>query len=69
MRTSCSRVMWIQQNLCAKRDLLGTIPGYYSMPDFYPVFHLTAVTHRNDAVYPATIVGIPPMEDFYIGGA
>ena len=29
----------------------------------------TAITHRKDAVYPATIVGIPPMEDFYIGGA
>jgi UbiD family decarboxylase len=28
-----------------------------------------AITHRKDAVYPATIVGIPPMEDFYIGGA
>jgi 4-hydroxy-3-polyprenylbenzoate decarboxylase len=35
----------------------------------YPVFHVTAVTHRRDAVYPATIVGIPPMEDFYIGAA
>jgi 4-hydroxy-3-polyprenylbenzoate decarboxylase len=33
------------------------------------VFHVTAITHRQDAVYPATIVGIPPMEDFYIGGA
>ena len=34
-----------------------------------PVFHVTAITHRKDAVYPATIVGMPPMEDFYIGGA
>ena len=33
------------------------------------VQHVTAITHRKDAVYPATIVGIPPMEDFYIGGA
>ena len=33
----------------------------------YPVFHVTAITHRKDAVYPATIVGMPPMEDFYIG--
>jgi 4-hydroxy-3-polyprenylbenzoate decarboxylase len=47
----------------------GDHTGYYSLPDFYPVFHLTAITHRKDAVYPATIVGIPPMEDFYIGGA
>lgn len=47
----------------------GDHTGYYSLPEPYPVFHITAITHRNDAVYPATIVGIPPMEDFYIGGA
>lgn len=37
--------------------------------DDYPVFHVTAITHRKDAVYPCTIVGIPPMEDFYMGEA
>jgi 4-hydroxy-3-polyprenylbenzoate decarboxylase len=47
----------------------GDHTGYYSLPDLYPVFHLTAITHRKDAVYPATIVGRPPMEDFYIGSA
>ena len=47
----------------------GDHTGYYTLPEPYPVFHLTAITHRKDAVYPATIVGIPPMEDFYIGGA
>lgn len=47
----------------------GDHTGYYSLPDLYPVFHITAITHRSDAVYPATIVGIPPMEDFYIGSA
>jgi 4-hydroxy-3-polyprenylbenzoate decarboxylase len=47
----------------------GDHTGYYSLADLYPVFHVTAITHRKDAVYPATIVGIPPMEDFYIGGA
>src|SRR6266542_783746 len=47
----------------------GDHTGYYSLPDLYPVFHVTAITHRKDAVYPATIVGIPPMEDFYIGSA
>jgi len=47
----------------------GDHTGYYSLPDPYPVFHVTAITHRKDAVYPATIVGIPPMEDFYLGGA
>ena len=47
----------------------GDHTGYYSLPDLYPVFHITAITHRKDAVYPATIVGVPPMEDFYIGSA
>jgi len=47
----------------------GDHTGYYSLADLYPVFHVTAITHRRDAVYPATIVGVPPMEDFYIGGA
>jgi 4-hydroxy-3-polyprenylbenzoate decarboxylase len=37
--------------------------------DDYPVFHLTAITHREKPVYPSTIVGRPPMEDFYMGTA
>ncbi len=47
----------------------GDHTGYYTAVEDYPVFHLTAITHRRDAVYPTTIVGIPPMEDFYIGDA
>lgn len=47
----------------------GDHTGYYTLPEPYPVFHVTAITHRKDAVYPATIVGLPPMEDFYMGGA
>jgi len=47
----------------------GDHTGYYTAVENYPVFHLTAITHRKDAVYPTTIVGIPPMEDFYIGDA
>ncbi len=47
----------------------GDHTGYYSLAEPYPVFHVTALTHRREAVYPATIVGIPPMEDFYIGSA
>jgi 4-hydroxy-3-polyprenylbenzoate decarboxylase len=47
----------------------GDHTGYYTLPEPYPVFHVTAITHRKDAVYPATIVGVPPMEDFYIGSA
>lgn len=47
----------------------GDHTGYYSLPDWYPRFHLTAITHRRDAVYPATIVGIPPQEDAWLGKA
>ncbi len=47
----------------------GDHTGYYTLPELYPVFHVTAITHRKKAVFPATIVGIPPMEDFYMGGA
>src|SRR5688572_17161363 len=47
----------------------GDHTGYYTLPEPYPVFHITAITHRKDAVFPATIVGMPPMEDFYIGSA
>ena len=47
----------------------GDHTGYYTLEEPYPVFHVTAITHRKKAVYPATIVGIPPMEDFYIGAA
>jgi 4-hydroxy-3-polyprenylbenzoate decarboxylase len=47
----------------------GDHTGFYTALDPYPVFHLTAITHRKNAVYPATIVGMPPMEDFYLGDA
>jgi 4-hydroxy-3-polyprenylbenzoate decarboxylase len=47
----------------------GDHTGYYSLADCYPAFHITALTHRKNALYPATIVGMPPMEDFYIGSA
>ena len=47
----------------------GDHTGYYTLPEPYPVFHLTAITQRKDAIYPTTIVGRPPMEDFYMGSA
>jgi 4-hydroxy-3-polyprenylbenzoate decarboxylase len=47
----------------------GDHTGFYTNLEDYPVFHLTAITHRRDPIYPATIVGPPPMEDFYIGDA
>lgn len=47
----------------------GDHTGYYSLADQYPVFHLTCVTRRKNPVYPATIVGRPPMEDAFLGKA
>jgi len=47
----------------------GDHTGYYSLADEYPVFHVTCVTRRQKPIYPATIVGKPPMEDVYLGKA
>ncbi|MFA4836705.1 MAG: menaquinone biosynthesis decarboxylase [Dehalococcoidia bacterium] len=47
----------------------GDHTGFYSAADTYPVFHVRCITHRNDAVYPATVVGKPPMEDCYMAKA
>jgi len=47
----------------------GDHTGYYSLPDRYPRFHITAITHRKNPIYPATIVGIPPQEDAWLGKA
>jgi 4-hydroxy-3-polyprenylbenzoate decarboxylase len=45
----------------------GDHTGFYTLPDEYPVFHITCITHRKDPVYAATIVGKPPMEDAWMG--
>jgi 4-hydroxy-3-polyprenylbenzoate decarboxylase len=50
-----------------KEGPFGDHTGFYSLEDFYPKFHVTCITHRKNAVYPATIVGVPPQEDTYIG--
>jgi 4-hydroxy-3-polyprenylbenzoate decarboxylase len=47
----------------------GDHTGYYSPADLYPVFHVTALTHRQDPIYSTTIVGQAPMEDAYLGKA
>ncbi|MHC4932031.1 MAG: UbiD family decarboxylase [Planctomycetota bacterium] len=47
----------------------GDHTGYYSLPDRYPELEVTALTHRSDAIYPSTIVGYPPQEDYYLGKA
>ena len=47
----------------------GDHTGFYSLADYYPRFHVSCITHRKQAVYPATVVGIPPMEDAWMGKA
>ena len=47
----------------------GDHTGFYSLADEYPVFHVTCITQRRDPIYATTIVGPPPMEDYYMGKA
>jgi len=47
----------------------GDHTGYYSLPDRYPIVEVSAITHRRHTVYPSTIVGLPPQEDYYLGKA
>ena len=47
----------------------GDHTGFYTMPEEYPVFHLTAITHRKNPIYAATVVGKPPMEDAWLAKA
>lgn len=47
----------------------GDHTGFYSLADWYPKFHVTCITHSNKAIYPATIVGIPPQEDVWLAKA
>lgn len=47
----------------------GDHTGFYSLPDRYPILTVTAITHRRDPIYPTTIVGLPPQEDYYLGKA
>lgn len=60
---------YVEADELRREGPFGDHTGYYSLADDYPVFHLTHVTHRRDAIYPATIVGRPPMEDCYMGEA
>jgi 3-polyprenyl-4-hydroxybenzoate decarboxylase len=47
----------------------GDHTGFYSLPDRYPLLTVTAITHRTNAIYPTTVVGLPPQEDYYLGKA
>jgi 4-hydroxy-3-polyprenylbenzoate decarboxylase len=47
----------------------GDHTGYYTPVERFPAFHVTAITRRSDPIYPATVVGVPPMEDYWMGKA
>ncbi len=47
----------------------GDHTGFYSLPDRYPVMEVTAISHRRDPIFPATVVGLPPQEDYFMGKA
>ncbi|MFI4898821.1 MAG: UbiD family decarboxylase domain-containing protein [Phycisphaerales bacterium JB059] len=47
----------------------GDHTGFYSLPDRYPVLEVSAVTRRREAIFPATVVGLPPQEDYFLGKA
>ena len=52
-----------------KEGPFGDHTGFYSEPSEYPVFHLTAITHKTNPIYPAVVVGKPPSEDYFMGKA
>ena len=60
---------WTDPNETKIEGPFGDHYGFYSLPGNYPVLHVTAVTRRRNAVLPATIVGLPPMEDGFLGEA
>ncbi len=60
---------WLDPSEQRLEGPFGDHTGYYSLPDYYPVMHVTCITHRRDPVYPTTIVGKPPQEDYWMGKA
>ncbi len=60
---------WVDPEERRTEGPFGDHTGFYSLADEYPVFHVTAVTRRKDAIYPTTVVGRPPMEDCWMGYA
>jgi 4-hydroxy-3-polyprenylbenzoate decarboxylase len=58
---------WVDPAELRREGPFGDHTGYYSLADDYPVLHVEAITHRQNPVFPATIVGRPPQEDAYLG--
>jgi 4-hydroxy-3-polyprenylbenzoate decarboxylase len=60
---------YVDPNEHAPEGPFGDHTGYYTPVEPFPIFHVTAITHRRQPIYPTTIVGIPPVEDVYMGKA
>ena len=60
---------WVDIEQTLMEGPFGDHTGFYSLADRYPAFHVSAITHRKNPVYPTTIVGAPPQEDYYLGKA
>jgi 4-hydroxy-3-polyprenylbenzoate decarboxylase len=60
---------WFDPNEHRMEGPFGDHTGFYTPPDLFPVMHVTAITHRKEAIYPTTIVGKPPQEDVWMGKA
>lgn len=60
---------YVEPNELRDEGPFGDHTGFYSPVDKFPVFHITCITHRKNPIYPATVVGKPPMEDCYMGKA
>jgi 4-hydroxy-3-polyprenylbenzoate decarboxylase len=60
---------YIQKGELGTEGPFGDHTGYYSPPEPFPIFRLTAITMRRDAVYPSIVVGKPPAEDAWLGKA
>jgi len=58
---------WVHTDEDLIEGPFGDHTGFYSQADRYPAFHVSAITHRADPIFPATIVGRPPQEDYYLG--
>jgi 4-hydroxy-3-polyprenylbenzoate decarboxylase len=58
---------WVDPDDLRLEGPFGDHTGYYSQEGMYPAFHVERVTHRRDAIYPATVVGVPPKEDNWMG--
>jgi 4-hydroxy-3-polyprenylbenzoate decarboxylase len=60
---------YVEQGDLAEEGPFGDHTGYYTAAEPFPVFHLTAITMRKDAIYPSIVVGKPPQEDAWLGKA